>query len=176
MQRELRVGLGGVRISKRGDWKVSGKGRGLERKWGLSEGKSSEMGLRVGRGLVSKTSRGHTLLDEFHGLLPLFQAELVPLLRLVQIVHRYDRGRHADHVLLSAARRGHNKVLQPLPINGVFHHLSHRGPCSQEVGQRSSNETHYGMGRVGAPRFVTEIYLTSRGQRVRDSWGLAVGD
>ena len=77
---------------------------------------------------VSKRVRGHTLLDNVQGILPLLKAKLVPLLGVVQVVHRDDRGSHPDHVLLPTARGGHDEVLQPLPIDGVFCHLGHWSP------------------------------------------------
>lgn len=100
---------------------------------------------------------GRTLLDELQGLLPLPEAELAPLLRLVQIVHRDDRGGHADHVLLPAARGRHNEVLQPLAIDGVLCHLGHWGPCSQGKGRCSSKETRHGVRRVGAAHSVPRL-------------------
>lgn len=154
---------------KRREQEFSEKGWGLKRRKELREG--PQIGFAFSRG------REHTLLDKFQGLLPLVNAKLVPLLGVVQIVHRNDRGCHTDHVLLSTARGGHNEVLQPLPINGLLCHLGHWGPCSQEEGWCSGKETHCGVKRAGAaPAFPGSNQPGPKSQGVRDSWRLEACD
>lgn len=82
--------------------------------------------------------RTRTLSDELQGLLALLQAELLPLLGAVQVVHGDDRGRHTNHVLLPTARGGLDKVLQPLSVDGVLRHFGHRSPCNRAGGWHSS--------------------------------------
>lgn len=144
------VGLSGggssERGSERGEGVVSEEGRGLEM-GGVSGVEGAQRGRVqgwrgfIGAGLREVGSQGrrglrgaggaHTPLDELQGLLPLLQAELIPLFCVVQVVHRDDRGCHADHVLLPTARGGLDEVLQPLPVDGVLCQLGHWGPCSQ---------------------------------------------